>query len=209
MTELIHMQVASKKDKSFIAHAMVEASGGICEYLLQALKTPLSPEQLLGFEVAKDSSPLSYQHCLIAYDEICGEKCGLISAYPAEAFPSQLSQIAKSKQLSVADFYNIDLPKNTLYIDTVYVSPQYRGRGISTLLFKAIERRCHAHQYMALYVWKSNEVALKLYEKLGFQFVLSLRSPDPNFPIQDERYLMTCSIERFLSAISKRILPCA
>ncbi|MCK5198965.1 MAG: GNAT family N-acetyltransferase, partial [Spirochaetales bacterium] len=57
-------------------------------------------------------------------------------------------------------------------IGGVYTKPEYRNRGISTLLMQMLLNGIHKSGKKAvLYVKKGNKPALALYRKLGFRII--------------------------------------
>lgn len=51
-------------------------------------------------------------------------------------------------------------------LDEIYLEEDYRGQGIGSLLIKSVINK---HGVVYLWVYKKNEKAIKLYEKLGFR----------------------------------------
>lgn len=60
--------------------------------------------------------------------------------------------------------------KKLLNIHDVMVLPKYRGQGLVSLMFKAIEKRAQENDYckLTLEVLEGNAIAQKAYKKLGF-----------------------------------------
>ncbi|HLZ59266.1 MAG TPA: N-acetyltransferase [Ktedonosporobacter sp.] len=59
------------------------------------------------------------------------------------------------------------------YIKRVVVHPDFRGQNIATSLMEYILTFAHTELHLEaidLHVWEENQAAIKLYEKLGFQF---------------------------------------
>jgi GNAT superfamily N-acetyltransferase len=58
-------------------------------------------------------------------------------------------------------------------IKRLYVRPEYRGRGCSTLLSRKVmeDARKIGYKYMRLDTFPFMKSAIRLYEKLGFQYV--------------------------------------
>lgn len=56
------------------------------------------------------------------------------------------------------------------YIDNIAVTSSYRKMGIATLILEVLERTARAEngEFISLEVRKSNEAAIKLYEKNGY-----------------------------------------
>lgn len=55
-----------------------------------------------------------------------------------------------------------------LWLDELYVDPEYRGKGVGTELFKFLEAGTD-YDYVRLEVEKDNARAMKLYRSLGFK----------------------------------------
>ena len=66
------------------------------------------------------------------------------------------------------------LPRKTGHIDDLYVAPEFRRRGIATLLCREAERLARERDvpHLTLMVWSFNEDAMGLYKKLGFASTL-------------------------------------
>lgn len=200
---MITIRNAQKKDKNFIASSMVKASGGICEYLLSDIIAGIGVDRLLSFEVGKDHSPLSYKNCLIAEDKN-GNYAGVVCAYDAEDFKTQLANIPHTKRAAVNKFYSADFPGKSFYIDTVFVSEQHQRNGIATQLLMHLNTfDLRSYQFLTLYVWETNLAAVSLYEKFGFQVLSTHRSDNDNFPISDERLLMHCKTNTYETHLNK------
>lgn len=66
------------------------------------------------------------------------------------------------------------LPRLSGHIDDLYVAPEFRRRGIATLLLQEAEKLAKAHgaNSLTLMVWSFNESAITLYSNQGFQPVM-------------------------------------
>jgi ribosomal-protein-alanine N-acetyltransferase len=62
---------------------------------------------------------------------------------------------------------------NEVYITNVAVNGKYRGKGYGKILVNHLIKQCEAERtfFITLEVRKSNENAIKLYEKCGFKFI--------------------------------------
>lgn len=63
--------------------------------------------------------------------------------------------------------------KKWCYISDIYVLPEYRKKGIGTMLLKAVEElaRKEGIDSIRLIVWRSNETGIKFYKKNNFKEV--------------------------------------
>ncbi len=61
------------------------------------------------------------------------------------------------------------IKQKTGYIDSLYILPTYRRKGIGSQLFSFIEEKLtfHSVTHLNLMVWQFNQDAAKFYEKLG------------------------------------------
>jgi len=72
---------------------------------------------------------------------------------------------ATTKDINAPDM----IKQKTGYMDSLYVLPAYRRKGIGKQLFLFIEEKLALHgvQHLNLMVWQFNQGAAKFYEKLG------------------------------------------
>lgn len=70
----------------------------------------------------------------------------------------------------------LDTRPGMLYIDNLFVHPEFRSRGIGTTLIQSVESlfKKKGANKMRLYVAEQNINAEKLYKKLGFKFHQSI-----------------------------------
>ena len=94
------------------------------------------------------------------YVVIDSDKCeGYILAYPLSFEPLLPDAIRDSYPL-----------ERCLYITEMHLSPECRGRGIGTSLMQTFVNELDPSEwdYLVIRAWKSNEGALRFYEKFGF-----------------------------------------
>ncbi len=73
--------------------------------------------------------------------------------------------------------YSTSLARRSMYLEDLYVSPEYRRRGLGTLLLRrvaaiAVERGCGRFEWLAL-DWNTD--AHRFYEHLGAEMLPELR----------------------------------
>ncbi len=90
---------------------------------------------------------------------------------------SALYYIAKTKN-KIVGFIGIWLESTRLHIINVAVHPEYRNEGVGTqlLLFAIDYAKERKFKEVSLEVRKSNENAIRLYKKLGFEVVEDLKA---------------------------------
>jgi len=70
----------------------------------------------------------------------------------------------------LAKTYSREAGGNTVWIEELYVLPQYRGKGIGTKFFDCLFEKIPAARYR-LEVEPENERAVKLYKEKGFYYL--------------------------------------
>lgn len=202
---MIIYRPATKTDKKIIATLMIKASGGLIEYLLDGLDSDLTSRNLVAFEVARNESPLSYKNCLLA--EYDGSVIGMVCCYSVKHLNMELNGKLDAKKSKVMAIFNkIDYP-DSLYIDTICVSNEFRRKNIGTKLLAGVCKFVTTPTYknIILYVWSDNRKAIKFYEDLGFCISKRVSSTVTNFPIKHDRLLMVCSISKLNLSFEKKL----
>ncbi len=67
----------------------------------------------------------------------------------------------------------VNQDQNRFYLESLYVLPEFQGKGIGTELLKLVELKAKELQYLEIWlgVMVQNIPSLEWYKKLGFQFV--------------------------------------
>ena len=68
----------------------------------------------------------------------------------------------------VAKSFSTEFGKPCIWIEDLYVKPEYRGQGIGSKFFEFIEKK-YPNTILRLEVEKENERAIKVYEKCGYE----------------------------------------
>lgn len=170
---------AKKEDAYSIAQLMRAASGGIVDFLLSDLLPGNSPVDLLVKAIADENSKFSYKNCLVALsdDQVVGEaNIFPLSKKPnfLEKPPVRIPPIALLKLLWRGwSLWRMErqIPRGSLYINSLSVMPDLRGKGIGSELIGQIihQARHSACTQVSLHLWADNYLAQKLYERHGFE----------------------------------------
>lgn len=67
----------------------------------------------------------------------------------------------------------INQEQKRCYLESLYVLPEFQGKGIGTGLLKIVEQRAQEHSFNQIWlgVMEQNVPSLEWYKKLGFNFV--------------------------------------
>ncbi len=163
MTELT-LRPAAKEDSPTIAELFTMSSDGLSEYIWGQLAEP--GEALLDVgtrRYAREGIAFSYENCLMA--EIDGAIVGMLHSFPMEEDPD-----AEPETDPVLRPYSELEDPGSLYISSVAVFPDYRGRGIGNRLLAAARERAKEIELprLSLICFERNESALRLYLRLGY-----------------------------------------
>lgn len=164
---------AKKSNAPLIARSIMDAVGiEICEDLAGNGKALADVERLFTILAEREDTQYSYLNTLVAVDED-GKSAGVIVSYDG----AKLNELRKPFFEAVKTILGKNLDgvedetdASEFYLDTLAVLPEYRGRGIASLLLKgAIGRAAACGKPAGLLVDKDNHRARKLYERVGFR----------------------------------------
>jgi len=176
VSSLVHYRAASIKDIAVICRSIVEAGGGINEFLLEGVIPGMRITQLISAAVLEPSSPLHYSNAVIA--ERGGVVIAMALAYPSEEFGmrEELSVLVPAKRLSHMAALFTNKVINTFYLHALWVNPSERGSGMGRELLDYVNKtgRDRGFDQMSLHVWADNKIALGLYEGYGFRPVTTI-----------------------------------
>lgn len=203
MTDLNYIiRRAKESDYGFLAEAILKADlgseGKVSSYAAlfglsyeQALEaiTAMMPEEVEGCEF----SPF---HFLVAESE--GQPVAAVSSW-VEGLDGVSSWMARSalvqayypqgaieyvqKLKHITDKMMVHRSEGAMQIESVYVSPDHRGKGLATKLIKAHVAKMLMQQYPVsiaeLMTYTNNPTAIHAYEKAGFTIKAETRCDDP------------------------------
>ena len=167
-----------KEDAPFIGKTITEAMGHeLCVGLAEGEENLPTVLKLFTDLASTETAQYSYKNSLIAVDED-DKRIGAIIGYDGAGMREMRKQfISKANELlgwnvtvEEADTWEPETNSNEIYLDSLYVIPEYRNRGIASSLIKAtIEKYKNIRKPFGLLVEPHNTKAHKLYNKLGFK----------------------------------------
>lgn len=165
-------------DAPFIGKTITEAMGHeLCVGLAEGEENLPNVLKLFTDLAATETTQYSYKNTLIAVDKE-DKRIGAIIGYDGAGLREMRKDfIAKANELlgwnvTVEEAENWEPETNSkeIYLDSLYVLPEYRNQGIASSLIKAaMERYKDISKPFGLLVEPHNTKAHKLYKELGFK----------------------------------------
>lgn len=165
-------------DASFIGKTITEAMGQeLCEGLAEGKDNIHKVLKLFTDLAETETAQYSYRNTLVATDKE-GRILGAIIAYDGARLREMRKDfIAKANELlgwnvtvEEAGNWEPETNSNEIYLDSLYVVPEFRNQGIGTTLIKvAIEKHWTKGKPYGLLVEPKNIKAHKLYQTIGFK----------------------------------------
>ena len=167
-----------RDDALFIGKTITEALGHeLCVGLAEGEENLPKVLKLFTDLASTETAQYSYKNTLVAVDKE-DKRIGAIIGYDGSGLREMRKDfIAKANELlgwnvtvEEADNWEPETNSNEIYIDSLYVIPEYRNRGIASSLIKAtIEKYRKIGKPFGLLVEPHNTKAYKLYTELGFK----------------------------------------
>lgn len=179
--EKVSVKPARKSDAAEIARLVVMA-WPVDAFLAHGEgKTVDDLVSLVEEMAAREDTLYSYRNTLVAelaQDGDCadGKVVGIMVGYDGALLHSLRRPVeeAFAARFGASDMkWDDETGEGEFYYDSVAVDPAYRGYGIGSALFDAMDRRAAqlGHDVVGLLVDLDNPSAEKLYERLGFRTV--------------------------------------
>ena len=178
-------------DAQAVAALMVEAGGGLFEFLLDGVLPEMTPADVLALAVAGGEDPSSHRNVLLAEAE--GQVVAMINAYPADLLKAEARDLVPKERLAHISALDDIADWGSFFVSSMAVAAGHRRRGIARHLlarvFAAADRR--GFDRVSLQVWADNAAARRLYESEGFVIQdRALIAPLPRLPRAGESLLM-------------------
>ena len=167
-----------RDDAPFIGKTITEAMGHeLCVGLAEGEENLINVLKLFTDLASTETAQYSYKNTLIAVDKE-DKRIGAIIGYDGAGLRDMRKDfIAKANELlgwnvtvEEADNWEPETNSKEIYLDSLYVIPEYRNRGIASSLIKAaMGRYKDIGKPFGLLVEPHNTKAHKLYNELGFK----------------------------------------
>lgn len=180
------IEAATKADAPFISEAIIEAIGtGNCVKIIGSEERLGELKGIFESLAREENTQYSYRNALRAVDAD-GNVAGVCIFYDGadlERFREPFLKHASARFGMDTEHVDDETDPSEVYIDTLMVRPEYRGRGIAAALLRAAIAKAHSIGKPAgLLVDYDNVRARRMYGRVGFEAV----APRPFFGIMME-----------------------
>ena len=169
----MHTRKATREDAEKIAEFIAMAEGEMLVYFFKTDDPNIHRNGLLSFILSPTLNRYSLDMNIVAEEN--GVVAGSVTAFPADRQPElDIPLIERLKQSGVTvEKLFLEGAPGTYYLSTMGVNPDFRGRGIGTMLMEAAEEegRNLGFEKTSLLVSKDKDRARHLYERRGYEIV--------------------------------------
>lgn len=168
MTADILIRPADPDDSPAMAPLLVEAGGGIYEFLLDGVVPGMDVAELLVPGLAAREGSFSHRHCAVAVDG--PSVVGVAHAYPADWMRSVDRSFLPSDRLEHIRTFDAAQDWGSYFLSALAVGPAWRRHGVAARLLDWVEGRARTGGFdrITLHVWADNAPARRLYARHGF-----------------------------------------
>ena len=164
----ITLRPADPDDSPAIAPLLVEAGGGIYQYLLEGVVPGMGVAEMLVPGLAAREGSFSHRHCGVAVE---GDRVvGVAHAYPADWMKSVDRSFLAPDRLEHLRPFDAAQDWGSYFLSALAVAPVWRRRGVAGRLLDWVEDRARTGGFdrITLHVWADNAAARRLYARHGY-----------------------------------------
>jgi ribosomal protein S18 acetylase RimI-like enzyme len=195
----IEYRTGKVEDCTRLAQFVDIASDGVVEFLFHDLIPGQSPVQIVAQNLSADRDHYTFRDAIVAQS---GQKLiGMSLAYPSHfhRISSGMREIFPPDRLKHVENIFTSEVKNSLYLDTLGVDQDFRGKGVGSQLISLTQKKAVAHgiNALSLIVLADNTGAQKLYRRHGFEIVCHIEMDAHELiPHEGGAFLMSCDLSK-------------
>jgi ribosomal protein S18 acetylase RimI-like enzyme len=187
-----------KEDCQKLAEFIYIASDGVVEFLFHDLIPGLSPQQIVAHNIEKDTGYYTYNNTVVAEDG--GNIVGASFFYPSRyhVISDEMRNFFPADRVEHLKHILTGRVENSLYLDTLCVDENFRGRGVGGELISLTKKKAAEGGFIALSLiaLADNKNAHRLYHRCGFEIVSHIEmAAHELIPHEGGAYLMRCNLE--------------
>lgn len=162
---------AEPEDAETLASIIRETSGGLADFTLKGIIPMVSPSTLLYMQIMDENSPYFHENIIVASD--AGRIEGVLLAYDwrLQRLTDMAERYMPKKRYALVKDLLQSAEKESMYINTLWISPEYRGTGLADAFIDLANEwaRSSGLDRLSLHVWEENARAVKFYRRNGFE----------------------------------------
>lgn len=161
---------ANVPDIPHLAHALLEASGGLIEAVYEGAIPGRDTHLIVEHLFSRPETTTSYAHCWVA--EASDRVLGSIHAFPMDDMGKGPSDpLAREDRLHLYAPFARMHAEGSFYLMALAVYPEFRGCGIGQRLMAEAESAARSRGFTetSFNVFAENHRAVRLYESLGYR----------------------------------------
>jgi ribosomal protein S18 acetylase RimI-like enzyme len=188
------------EDCSSLAEFVDTASDGVVEFLFHDLIPDQTPVQIVALNLSEDRDHHTFRDAIVAQSE--QKVIGMSLSYPSHfhRISNGMRNFLPPDRLKhVENIFNSGV-QNSLYLDTLCVDQEFRGKGVGSKLISLTRKKAgdHGIDTLSLIVLADNTDAQKLYKRLGFETVCHIEMDSHELiPHEGGAFLMACRCNEF------------
>lgn len=179
-----------------LAELINESAMGAIDYLLANVVEGQTALEVMSEMLAREVY-YSYENVLVAEHQ--GDVIGMALSFPADGLTmgEQLDDIYSPQQLQYIRYFVENKLDDSWHLDALCVHEKYRSAGVGACLLNHVKRIASDYEFrkLGMYVFGSNERAIRFYKKHGFIERGKIDTSEHEF-LSDKRYLclMDCPL---------------
>jgi len=175
------------------------ASDGVVEFLFHDLIPGQSPVQIVAQNLSADRDHYTFRDATVAQSE--QKIIGMSLAYPSHfhRISSGMREFFPSDRLKHVENIFTSEVENSLYLDTLGVDQEFRGKGVGSQLISLTRKKAVAHGFnvLSLIVLADNAGVQRLYRRHGFEIVCHIEMDAHELiPHEGGAFLMSCDLSK-------------
>ena len=194
----ITYRTGRKDDCPKLAELVYIASDGVVEFLFHDMVPGNSPAEVVAHNIQNDTGYYTYKNTIVA--EEGSDVVGVSFYYPAHyhVISDEMRSFFPADRLEHLKHILSGRVENSLYIDTLCVDMNFRGKGIGGELISLTKQKAvdQGFNSLSLIALADNTDAHRLYYRCGFEIVSPVAmEPHELIPHEGGAYLMCCLLD--------------